>query len=100
MAFVTGSSKAKAGHEYPQHSFLMPVEDLFRAHSTSSDTGLTALKANEAQQTCGPTKLEGEGAIQWYSVLLKQISNAMIIVGLEIGYPLLRLNPFLFSLNI
>ena len=34
----------------------------------------------EAQRKYGPNKLEGEGRVRWYSVLLKQISNAMILV--------------------
>lgn len=75
------SSKAKAKQEYPRHPFLMSIQDVFSHHRTNGDTGLTALKAKEAQQTYGTNKLEGEGAIQWYSVLLKQFSNAMIIVG-------------------
>lgn len=67
--------------EYSRHPFVLSLDELYRVFgNTNADTGLTQLKAREAQNQYGPNKLEGEGVVQWYSVLLKQISNAMILV--------------------
>ena len=67
--------------EYSRHPFLLAVDELYcHFDNTNAETGLSQLKAQEAQEKYGPNKLEGEGVVQWYSVLLKQISNAMILV--------------------
>ncbi|KAL8695872.1 MAG: hypothetical protein Q9224_003107, partial [Gallowayella concinna] len=66
--------------EYPKHPFLLPCEVLIESLQTNDETGLSPVKAQEAQGSYGPNKLEGEGGVKWYSVLLKQISNAMILV--------------------
>lgn len=67
--------------EYSPHPFLLSLDELYRLFgNTNADTGVTQLKAREAQDKYGPNKLKGEGVVQWYSVLLKQISNAMILV--------------------
>ena len=77
---MKSSSKNTTSQEYWRHPFLLPVEELFKYFETSIETGLSVLKAQEAQRNYGPNKLNGEGAVQWYSVLLKQVSNAMILV--------------------
>ena len=66
--------------EYPRHPFLLSIDSLIHQLSTNQDTGLSPIKAQESQRNYGPNKLEGEGGVQWYSVLFKQISNAMILV--------------------
>ena len=76
------SSKASKKQEYSRHPFLLPVDSLIDQLSTNFETGLSPVKAQEGQRNYGPNKLEGEGGVQWYSVLLKQISNAMILVRL------------------
>ena len=67
---------------YPQHPFLLPVDEISEQLGTNIETGLSRLKAQQSQRDYGPNKLKGEGAIQWYSILAKQISNAMILVRL------------------
>lgn len=76
------SSKYKnCRQEYSRHPFLLSLDELHRLFgNTNAETGLIQLRAREAQEKYGPNKLEGEGVVQWYSVLLKQISNAMILV--------------------
>ncbi|KAL8825634.1 MAG: hypothetical protein Q9170_007715, partial [Blastenia crenularia] len=74
------SSTGYTSQEYPKHPFTLPSEDVLNHLQTNDQTGLDLLKAQEAQRKYGPNKLEGEGGVQWYNVLLKQISNAMILV--------------------
>jgi len=62
------------------HPFLLSVEDVARELETNFETGLTALKVRELQRSHPPNELEGGGGISWYRILLKQISNAMILV--------------------
>ena len=65
---------------YSQHPFLLQLQEVYQQLNTNNETGLTNQQVQESQQTYGPNKLEGEGGVKWYSVLLKQISNAMILV--------------------
>lgn len=66
--------------EYARHPFLLDLHELYEQHNINKDVGLSNRQAQEAQQKYGPNKLQGEGGVQWYSVLIKQISNAMILV--------------------
>ncbi|KAK4694891.1 P-type Na+/K+ transporter, partial [Lecanoromycetidae sp. Uapishka_2] len=75
-----GTSSTYQRQEYSRHPFLLPPEDSLSQLQTSKETGLTKIKAQEAQRAYGPNKLEGEGAVKWYTVLVKQVSNAMILV--------------------
>ena len=68
---------------YPRHPFLLSLDEIVEQLGTNVDTGLSRLKAQQSQHDYGPNKLKGEGAIQWYSILVKQISNAMILVRLQ-----------------
>lgn len=80
------STKKTMNQEYPRHPFLLPVQEVHRHLGTNKDTGLTKLQAQEALRKYGPNKLKGEGAVQWYTVLVKQVSNAMILVRLWTSY--------------
>ncbi|KAL1969556.1 hypothetical protein VTN77DRAFT_8994 [Rasamsonia byssochlamydoides] len=77
-----GSSrkKSQAQQTYPKHPFLMAVEEIAAHLQTNIETGLTDVQVQELQQMFGGNKLEGEGGVKWYSVLVKQVSNAMILV--------------------
>ena len=66
--------------EYSRHPFLLSLTEVYQQLGTNVDTGLSQFHVREAQQRHGPNKLEGEGGVQWYRVLLKQVSNAMILV--------------------
>ena len=65
---------------YPRHPFLLSLDEITEQLGTNVDTGLSRLKVQQSQHDYGPNKLKGEGVIQWYSILIKQISNAMILV--------------------
>lgn len=74
------STKGYATQEYLKHPFSLPSIDILDQLQADDETGLDRLNAQEAQSRYGPNKLEGEGGVQWHTVLLKQISNAMILV--------------------
>lgn len=65
---------------YSRHPFLLSIDDILDHLGTSVESGLSQLKAQQSQHDYGPNKLKGEGNILWYSILAKQISNAMILV--------------------
>ena len=69
-----------AEQEYPQHPFLLSIKHLAELLGTNVETGSTSKQAVALAARYGCNKLEGEGGVQWQSVLLKQISNAMILV--------------------
>ena len=67
--------------EYSRHPFLLSSEEVFTQLETNNDTGLSELQAQQAQQRYGANKLDGDKGVQWHSVLIRQISNAMILVS-------------------
>ncbi|KAL6915872.1 hypothetical protein ACHAPO_005328 [Fusarium lateritium] len=66
--------------EYPKHPFLLTVEEAAEALGTSIDKGLTSQQVAEAQEKYPKNELDVGGTIPWYSILTKQLLNAMIIV--------------------
>lgn len=77
------ASTKQSGPATDRHPFLLPIEDVAKQLDVSIETGLTARKVAELQKICPPNELVGGGGIAWYKILLKQISNAMILVGRE-----------------
>ncbi|KAI4252222.1 MAG: hypothetical protein L6R42_008063, partial [Xanthoria sp. 1 TBL-2021] len=73
-------SRGYTTQEYSKHPFLLSSEEVISHLQTNDETGISLNKAQDAQKIYGPNKLEGEGVVKWYSVLLKQVSNAMILV--------------------
>ena len=76
----------------PQHTgkqsfdkapFLTSIDDLSSEIETIIEIGLTEVKVQERPRCYGPNKLSSENGAVWYTVLLKQISNAMILVRLQ-----------------
>lgn len=95
---LSSSKYKKCRQEYSRHPFSLSLDELHHLFgNTNAETGLTRLRAREAQEKYGPNKLEGEGVVQWYSVLLKQISNAMILVCSFCFF--LWLCPFFYSIS-
>ncbi|KAM3074269.1 potassium/sodium eff [Clarireedia jacksonii] len=62
------------------HAFLLSNEDVASQLNTNLDRGLTASQARAIQAAHPPNELNTGGSISWYKILLKQISNAMILV--------------------
>ncbi|KAJ9385423.1 hypothetical protein DTO063F5_4198 [Paecilomyces variotii] len=78
---MSGSKKdASRKQGFERHPFLMSVEETTSFLRTDIENGLSDTQVQELQQRYGPNRLEGEGAVKWYSILGKQISNAMIMV--------------------
>ncbi|TFB03020.1 Calcium-transporting ATPase 3 [Trichoderma ghanense] len=66
--------------EFPKHPFLLTVEETAQALGTNVDRGLTSEQVSALQAKYPKNELDVGGTIPWYSILAKQIFNAMIIV--------------------
>lgn len=66
--------------DFPNHPFLLSVEDTVKALDTDLDKGLTSAQVTELQEKYPKNELDVGGSIPWYSILTKQVLNAMIIV--------------------
>jgi len=66
--------------EFSKHPFQLSVKEVSDVLQTSQESGLSSSQANDNKTKYGENKLEGEGGVKWYAVLLKQVSNAMILV--------------------
>ncbi|KAJ3486395.1 hypothetical protein NLG97_g6622 [Lecanicillium saksenae] len=66
--------------EFSKHPFLLTVGETADALSTDVDKGLTSAQVAQLQQQYPKNELDVGGGIAWYSILTKQILNAMIIV--------------------
>jgi Na+-exporting ATPase len=64
-----------------KHPFLLPVEEVAQQLGTNIENGLSSVKAQEIQRNHPSNELEGGGGVPWYKILLKQCSNAMILVS-------------------
>ena len=71
---------AREPQNYTKQPFLLSVDAITSHLGTNKESGLTRLQTQQNQQKYGENKLDGEGGVKWYSILLKQISNAMILV--------------------
>ncbi|KAK4100910.1 potassium/sodium eff [Parathielavia hyrcaniae] len=69
-----------AAAEFPKHPFLLTVREVEQAIGTDVDKGLTSSRAAELQQTHGPNELDVGGGIAWYTIFIRQLCNAMILV--------------------
>lgn len=65
---------------FSKHPFLLSIEQLQEELKTDLDTGLSSVDVQSLQQQYGANRLNDEGGVKWYRLLLKQISNAMILV--------------------
>jgi Na+-exporting ATPase len=63
------------------HPFLVSFQEVAKQLETNLETRLTARKVSELQKEYPPNELKGGGGISWHKILLKQISNAMILVS-------------------
>ncbi|KJZ78648.1 hypothetical protein HIM_02039 [Hirsutella minnesotensis 3608] len=66
--------------EFPKHPFLLTAEETAQALSTDIDKGLSSAQVVRLQQQYPKNELNVGKGIPWYSILTKQIFNAMIIV--------------------
>lgn len=66
--------------EFPKYPFLLSVDETAHALSTDIDKGLTSTQVADLQLRYPKNELDVGDGIPWYSILTKQILNAMIIV--------------------
>ncbi|OBT70160.1 hypothetical protein VE03_00513 [Pseudogymnoascus sp. 23342-1-I1] len=62
------------------HPFLLSVDDVASQLGTNIETGLSARRVAELKNEYPPNELDGGGGPNWSTLLMKQISNAMILV--------------------
>ncbi|KAK6597680.1 Calcium-transporting ATPase 3-like protein 1 [Botrytis cinerea] len=74
------ASQEKTSYTTRPHAFLLTPQDAASQLSTNLETGLTASKVQSIQASHPPNELDTGGSISWYRILIKQISNAMILV--------------------
>jgi P-type Na+/K+ transporter len=75
-----GSSCFNA-QSYPRQPFLLSVDEVLRHLGTDQDLGLSSAQVQQYRRKYGENEIEGERGVKWYSLLMKQVSNAMILVG-------------------
>jgi P-type Na+/K+ transporter len=66
---------------YTEQPFLLSVDELVQHLETNQDVGFSNAQVQQYRLKYGENKLKGEGAVKWYSLLVKQISNAMVLVS-------------------
>ncbi|KAH8676233.1 potassium/sodium efflux P-type ATPase [Xylariales sp. PMI_506] len=66
--------------DFHRHPFLMTVADVVTSLETHMDTGLTSAQVTLLQDEHPPNELDVGGAIPWYTIFLRQLFNAMILV--------------------
>ncbi|KAI9814570.1 MAG: hypothetical protein M1827_003125 [Pycnora praestabilis] len=71
---------ASFNHNEEQHPFLLSIRHVAGHLGTNTETGLDAVNTQEAQRKYGLDKLHSKAGVKWNSVLLKQVSNVMILI--------------------
>lgn len=71
----------REAQNYSKQPFLLSVDDIIQDLQTNTDSGLSTSQVKQYQEKYGGNKLDGDGGIPWYAVLMKQIANAMILVS-------------------
>lgn len=66
--------------QFEKHPFLLPPAEVAAALKTNLENGLTSVQVAQLQQECPRNELDVKGAIPWYTIFLKQLFNAMILV--------------------
>jgi P-type Na+/K+ transporter len=79
---MPSKSTATTAQQYARHPFQLPVDHLAFHLGTDLDTGLPVQQINENRRRYGENKLLGQGGVKWYTVLSKQVANAMILVNI------------------
>ena len=78
---MSSDKSQSSGLQYAAHPFKLPIEEVKSFLQADVSNGLTEAAAESAKAKYGENKASGQAEIKWYSVLLKQVSNAMILVG-------------------
>ncbi|KAK1759172.1 calcium-transporting ATPase 3 [Echria macrotheca] len=76
--------------EFPKHPFLLSPDEVAQALGTDVDKGLTSAQVADLQKKYPPNELDVGGTIAWYTIFIRQLCNAMVLVlffamGLSFG---------------
>jgi magnesium-transporting ATPase (P-type) len=70
---------------FEKHPFLLPVQDVADALGTNIEKGLSSAQVAQLKQRYPSNELDvGEG-ISWYTIFIRQLCNAMILVSHLLG---------------
>lgn len=84
--------------ECRKHPFLLPVEEVAEDLKTNIDKGLTSAQVTEFQAKYPPNELDVGSGIAWYTIFIRQLCNAMILV--RFPPPLLGPRPLTRALQV
>lgn len=74
--------------QFDRHPFLLTPSDVAGALKTDVDKGLNSAQVAQLQQEYPRNELDVGGAIPWYTIFIKQLFNAMILVCSSLSPPL------------
>lgn len=74
--------------ETRKHPFLLTIEEVVEDVKTDLDRGLNSAQVAELQNKYPPNELDIGGAIAWYTIFIRQLCNAMILVRTISAVPL------------
>ena len=66
--------------EFPKHPFLLDIPDVVQALGTDVDKGLNETQVAQLQQKYPRNELDIGGSVAWYTIFIRQLFNAMILV--------------------
>jgi Na+-exporting ATPase len=66
--------------QFDRHPFLLAPSDVAASLKTDVDKGLSSAQVAQLQQEYPRNELDVGGAIPWYTIFIKQLFNAMILV--------------------
>lgn len=66
---------------FDKHPFLLPVNDVAATLGTNLEKGLSSAQVAELSQIYPSNELDIGGGISWYTIFLRQLCNAMILVS-------------------
>jgi len=67
--------------EFTKHPFLLPSSDVAEQLGTNTEKGLSSTQVTELSQKYPKNELDIGGGIQWYTIFIRQLCNAMILVS-------------------
>lgn len=67
--------------DFDRHPFVLPVQDVARTLGLDVERGLSSAQVAQLQQQYPPNELDVGGSISWYTIFLRQLCNAMILVS-------------------
>ncbi|KAB5554964.1 hypothetical protein GE09DRAFT_1000208 [Coniochaeta sp. 2T2.1] len=66
--------------EFNKHPFLLPSSDVADQLGTNTEKGLSSTQVTELSQKYPKNELDIGAGIQWYTIFIRQLCNAMILV--------------------